>query len=266
MNILYLGDIMGRPGREIVGKFLPGLRRKYEADVVIAQAENVSHGKAMTPQHMHELMHIGVDAFSGGNHSIERPSTIALLENPNTPVTAPINQPGVKPEWGVKVLSTPKGDVQIISLLGTVFPNLQEPIGNPLRKIDEVLEQTKKQKFAARILNFHGDFSSEKRVIGYYLDGRVSAVIGDHWHIPTADAMVLPGGTAHITDVGMCGTLLTSLGVSKELIIERWRDGVKNKNDIAHGGPYQLNAVLVQVKKDGLAKKIEQINLIVDEL
>lgn len=266
MNILYIGDIMGRPGRDLVKKLLAELRKKHEVDLVIAQAENVSHGKGMTPGHMLELKEAGIDVFTGGNHTIERRAILDLLEDPDMPVLAPINQPSVKPEWGVKTVQTTKGDVQVISLLGTTFPNLQEPIGNPLKTVDEILKQTSNQKFAARILNFHGDYSSEKRVAGFYLDGRVSAVIGDHWHVPTADAMVLPGGTAHITDVGMCGTLLTSLGVSADLIIKRWRDGVKNKNDIAEGGPYQFNAVLITVKKDGLAKSIKPINLIKNEL
>lgn len=260
MRILYIGDIMARPGREVVQKVLPGLRRKHGLDLVIAQSENVSHGRGMTPGHMHQLIASGVDCFTGGNHSAERPTTLPLLENPNVPVLAPINQPGVQPDWGAKIVQTTQGSVLVVSLLGTIFPDLHQPIGNPLKAIDEVLKNTSDQKFVARIVNFHGDFSSEKRVIGYYLDGRVTAVVGDHWHVPTADALVLPGGTAHITDVGMCGTLHSSLGVSKEVIIARWRDGVKNKNHIEEAGPFQFNAVLIETKKNGLAKKIAPIN------
>lgn len=267
MKILYLGDIMGRPGRDLVEQYVPKLRQTYKLDLVIAQAENVSHGKSMTPGHMQELQQAGIDFFTGGNHTIERPSIKPLLADPAQPVIAPINQPGVEAGWGVKVAATAKGNVQVISLLGTTFPGLDEPVGNPLQAIDAVLKSTADQIFAARIVNFHGDFSSEKRVIGYYLDGRVSAVIGDHWHVPTADAMVLPGGTAHITDVGMCGTLHSSLGVNKEIIIARWRDGAKIKNDIAEGGPYQLNAVLVTVNaRTGLATGIQPLNQIIEKL
>lgn len=267
LRILYLGDIMGSPGRAVVSHILPALRKQLKADVVVAQAENVSHGKSMTPAHMRELQAVGVDFFTGGNHTIERPSLMGLLADPFEPVLAPINQPGVEPDWGVKVLPTPKGDILLISVLGTTFPELTQPIGNPLLALDGALNAVVGQPFIAKIVNFHGDYSSEKRVAGFYLDGRVSAVIGDHWHVPTADAMVLPGGTAHITDVGMCGTLLTSLGVSKETIISRWRDGVKNKNDIALGGPYQLNGVFITVNtKTGLAQKILPINKVVEEL
>lgn len=267
LRILYLGDIMGEPGRRVVFHNLAMLKKRHKPHIVMAQAENVSHGKSLTPAHYEQLREMGIDVFTGGNHTIERPTVVALLDDPAVPVLAPMNQPGVQPAWGVKVAASSLGDVQIINVLGTTFPNLSEPIGNPLQAVDQVLEETKHDKFAARIVNFHGDFSSEKRVIGYYLDGRVSAVIGDHWHVPTADAMVLPGGTAHITDVGMCGTLLSSLGVSKEIIISRWRDGIKIKNDIATGGPYQLNAVLVSVDvTSGRATQIKPINQIIEKL
>jgi 2',3'-cyclic-nucleotide 2'-phosphodiesterase len=112
----------------------------------------------------------------------------------------------------------------------------------------------------ARIINFHGDYSSEKRVFGYYLDGRMSAVIGDHWHVPTADALVLPKGTAHITDVGMCGTLHSSLGVKVSTIVERWYSGKTSKNEMELKGPVQFNAVLIEVDTNsGLSKSIVHI-------
>src|SRR5206468_2099685 len=139
--------------------------------------------------------------------TIERPSIKPLLAQPELPVLAPMNQPGVEREWGAKVVPTSLGQVLVMSVLGAIFPSVMAPMGNPLHAIDAALQQAADLPVVARIVNFHGDFSSEKRVIGYYLDGRVSAVIGDHWHVPTADAMVLPLGTAHITDVGMCGTL-----------------------------------------------------------
>lgn len=258
---------MGAPGRDLIKAQLPALRKKYKTNIVVAQAENVSHGKSMTPTHMQELQAAGVDFFTGGNHTIERVALKPLLADPFAPVLAPMNQPGVEPDWGVKIFPTDRGNILIMSVLGTTFPELDAPLGNPLKAVDAALHAVEGQECIAKILNFHGDFSSEKRVIGYYLDGRVTAVIGDHWHVPTADAMVLPGGTAHITDVGMCGTLLTSLGVSKEIIIERWRDGAKNKNDIALGGPYQLNAVVVSVDPaTALATNITPINQVLEQL
>lgn len=266
MRILYLGDIMGRPGRKVIEVELPKLRKQFAVDLVIAQAENVSHGKGLSPAHMRELQAAGVDFFSGGNHTMERVATKQLLANPDMPVIAPLNQAGVEPGWGAKRVTTPKGDVLVASLLGDVFP-MPIATSNPLNVIDGLLESPLAKDVAAIVVNYHGEFSSEKRVIGYYLDGRVSLVVGDHWHVPTADAMVLPKGTAHMTDVGMCGTLHSSLGVSKEIIIARWRDGAKIKNDIAEGAPYQLNGVLVTVSpRTHLATKIQPIHKILEKL
>lgn len=266
LRILYVGDIMGGPGRAVVGHVLPELIQEHKVDLTIAQAENVTHGKGMSPAHMRELQGMGVQFFTGGNHTIERPAILPLLADPAEPVIAPINQPGVEQEWGVKAVSTPHGIVQVISLLGTVFPNINGHMQNPLQAMDAILARTP-GPYVARIVNFHADWSSEKRVIGYYLDGKVSAVIGDHWHVPTADAMVLPKGTAHITDVGMVGTLHSSLGVSLGTIIDRWRDGTVNRNDIAERPPYQFNAALITIDpKTGLAQSIEPVQKIVESL
>ena len=149
----------------------------------------------------------------------------------------------------------------VVSLLGHIVgKDADKPVDNPLAVIDAVLEQEKGTVRAATFVNFHGDFSSEKRIIGYYLDGRVTAVIGDHWHVPTADAGVLPKGTAHMTDVGMCGSLDSSLGVSFDSLIPRWRDGLQTRNAIETDGRMQFNALLVAVdEKTGQAQSAQQI-------
>jgi len=259
MKILYIGDIMGSLGIEVVGKVLPDLRRDKQIDLVIAQAENVSNGKSMTPTDMKSLQDIGVDFFTGGNHTPKSAALLPLLEDNSQPVIGPANLHGC-PGRGWKYISTSSGQVLVISILGETFGNNKPEIDNPLVKIDEILAENKGTNRVATIVNFHGDFSSEKRVIGYYLDGTVSAVVGDHWHVPTADAMVLPKGTAHITDVGMCGALHSSLGVKLDSIIPRWHDGVKNKNELETEGPLQFNAVLIDIDtQTGLARSIDQI-------
>lgn len=248
MNILYIGDIMGEPGRETVRLLLPDIKDEYKVDLVIAQAENVSHGVSMTPSHMQELMSYGVDAFTGGNHTYKKAAIHELLKDESAPVIGPANLP-VSPGKGYKYIDTPHGKVLIISILGTIFPLKEgEMTENPLRKIDEILEHQSGKPRVATIVNLHADWSSEKVVFGQYLDGRVSAVVGDHWHVPTADARILPKGTAHISDVGMTGALDSCLGVKSELIIPRWRDGVRNKNDLEDKKPWQLNAVLITSK------------------
>lgn len=260
MRILYIGDIMGEPGIEAVERVLPNLRAEEQIDLVVAQAENVSGGKGMLPGDMKRLQALGVDFFTGGNHTPVRPELTPFLEDNSHPVIGPANM-ALCPGRGWKYTETSRGKVLIISLLGLTVGRAVET-SNPLHSIDKILEDNKGVPRVATVVNFHGDYSSEKRVIGYYLDGRVTAVIGDHWHVPTADAMVLPKGTAHITDVGMCGTLHSSLGVKTEIIAKRWHDGIISKNELEADGPLQFNAVLVETDETGLAKSINPIQKI----
>jgi 2',3'-cyclic-nucleotide 2'-phosphodiesterase len=257
---------MGSAGIETVRLVLPDLRREKQADLVIAQAENVTEGKGLSVADYDELRSIGVDFFTGGNWSLFRPEIIPYLEDSNQPVTRPANYPAGTPGRGWKYIKTAHGDVLVISLLGQIIgKDSGKPCDNPLKVIDQILAENSGRQRAATVVNFHGDYSSEKKVIGYYLDGRVSAVIGDHWHIPTADAMVLPKGTAHQTDVGMCGALHSSLGVKLDAIIPRWRDNIKNKNTLESEGSLQFNAALIEVTPQiGLAKAIDQIQRIIN--
>ncbi len=266
MNMLYIGDIMGRPGIQTVEKVLPQLQKDHDIDVVIAQAENVTAGKGLSLVDYKKLQTLGVDFFTGGNWSMHLPELHGKLNDPNEPVIRPANYPNNVPGKGYKYLQTPKGAVLVISLLGQIVgKDADRPVDNPLLAIDRILEDTKHVKRLATVVNFHGDYSSEKRVIGYYLDGRVTAVVGDHWHVPTADAFVLPKGTAHITDVGMCGSLHSSLGVKLDSIIARWKDGKTNRNELETKGKLQFNAVLIKSDdKTGLARSIDHIQHIID--
>lgn len=257
---------MGSPGRRVVSHALPKLREELQPDLVIAQAENVSHGKSMSQAHLHELQKCGIDVFTGGNHTIKRSDLHDTLANPRVPVLAPANLRNHPKEWGIKEIATPKGKVLVFSLLGQTFPTSMD-IENPLVALDAILADHNLGGYAAIIGNFHADYSSEKRVVGYYADGRLTAMIGDHWHVPTADAMVLPKGTAHITDVGMCGTLHSSLGVELEMIVTRWRDETPTVNRIAENAPFQLNAVLIETNETThLAKSIVSINKVIEKI
>jgi len=263
MKVLYVGDIMGQSGIEVVKFVLPDMIAKYKTDVVIAQAENLSDGKGITVADFKELQSIGVDFCTGGNWSLFRNEIVPYMDNPTEPVIRPANYPNPTPGKGYKYLQTKFGPMLIVSLLGQIIGrDADKPTDNPLRTIDKILTSEKKT-VCATIVNFHGDYSSEKRVIGYYLDGRVSAVIGDHWHIPTADAMLLPDHTAHITDVGMCGSLDSSLGVSLKSILPRWYGGTVTKNELETEGRMQFNAVLIDIDpKTRLAKSIKQIQTV----
>lgn len=256
MNILYVGDVMGEMGIGVVEKVLPGLRKEKKIDLVIAQAENVSEGKGITLADFRRLRKAGVDFCTGGNWSLFREDIIPAMSDPEQPIIRPANYPEGTPGLGWKYID----GMLVVSLLGQIVgKDADKPTDNPLRVIDKLLDEQKSVKKKAVVVNLHGDFSSEKVVIGHYLDGRATLVAGDHWHVPTADARVLPGGTAHITDVGMCGALDASLGIVFDSVIPRWRDGQQTRNVLETEGRRQFNAVLVKFNKNGLADSIEQI-------
>ena len=244
MNILYIGDIMGKPGRHVVSKLLPGIRIKYDVDFVIAQAENVTHGKAMSKKHFAELQESGVDAFSGGNHTFERKDTLQMVNNHKYPVIAPANvQRGNSTSY--KIIKHGNETVAMVSLLGYTIPSgYDQYTTSPLDCMDSLLPEILANNPTAIIVNIHGDVSSEKVMTGHYLDGKVTAVVGDHWHVPTADQRVLANGTAHVSDVGMCGVLNSSLGVDINVAIARWKGSVA-RNAMADLKEQQFNAVLI---------------------
>ncbi|HSX04955.1 MAG TPA: TIGR00282 family metallophosphoesterase [Candidatus Saccharimonadales bacterium] len=247
MKILYIGDVMGDMGVAAVEKILPGLRTERGVDVVIAQGENVSDGKGLSVADYHRLRSLGVDVLSGGDHTIDKPEIFPLLEDANEPVIGPANMPDC-PGPGYKYAAINGKRILVVSVLGNVVGrHADREIENPLQKIDQILARESPDNRDAVVVNFHGDYSSEKVIVGYYLDGRVSAVIGDHWHVPTADAEVLPKGTAHLTDVGMCGSLDSSLGVTFESVLPRWRDGLQTRNQLEIAGRSQFNALLVTI-------------------
>lgn len=263
MKILYLGDIMGEPGIKMVEKHLYNLKKQHSVDVVIAQAENVTNGKGFGVADYSRLKALGVDGFTGGNWTMLLPETKELLNNPDVPVTRPANYPEGTDGLEHKILKVGSKDILLVSLLGAIVgKDSTKEVDNPLLKIDEILNMLSDIKTDAIIVNFHGDYSSEKVIIGHYLDGRVSLVVGDHWHIPTADARVLPKGTAHITDVGMVGSLDSSLGVKFSSVIDRWREGKITSNELEENGAMQLCGVVVDVDEDGLAKSIEQVRIV----
>jgi metallophosphoesterase (TIGR00282 family) len=264
MKILYIGDIMGEMGIKSIEKFLPEIVKTNKVDFVVAQAENVTDGKGISLLDYLKLKKIGIDAFTGGNWSLSKETIIPSLNNPEEPIVRPANYPSGTEGLGYKLITKNNKKILIISLLGQIVGrDSKRPMDNPLITADNIIEKYEAEN-PIIVVNFHGDFSSEKKVIGYYLDGRASLVVGDHWHIPTADAMVLPKGTAHITDVGMCGSLDSSLGVKLESIINRWKENTQTMNILEDSGRIQFNAVLADIdEKTHKATNIEQIQKIV---
>ncbi len=259
MRILYIGDVMAEPGMKVIENNLPKIIKEKQIDFVIAQAENVSEGKGMTILDMKRLQKTGIDFFTGGNHTPAKTELNSLLMNEESPVIGPANMP-VCPGLGYKYIKIKGRKIMVISLMGSKVGKEIE-ISNPLLKIDEILS-IRDEDTQFTFVNFHGDFSSEKRIIGHYLDGKVTAVVGDHWHVPTADEMILPKGTAHITDVGMCGSLDSSLGVTFDSVVPRWKEGIITKNEIETNGKMQFNSVLINTNGHGLSDSIDRIQKI----
>ncbi|HUA13160.1 MAG TPA: TIGR00282 family metallophosphoesterase [Candidatus Sulfotelmatobacter sp.] len=260
MNILYIGDVMGEVGLEVVEEVLPTLINEEKIDLVIAQAENVTGGKGTSIADFKRLLKAGVDFCSGGNWSLTNREIYPALQDPKQPIIRPANYPEGTPGLGQKLIAKNGKTTLVASLQGKIVgkdAGLQ--LDNPLKVIDKILSEYQDQELDAIVVNFHGDYSSEKVIIGHYLDGRVNLVVGDHWHVPTADARILPRGTAHITDIGMCGALNASLGISLESVLPRWRDNIKTKNLLETNGPRQFNAVLINCDKPNRTNSIKQI-------
>lgn len=260
MKLLYIGDIMGEMGMRAVERLLPQIIQTERVDFIVAQAENVTEGKGMSVADYNRLQSAGVHAFTGGNHTPTRVELYPLLEDVSTPVIGPMNMQEC-PGPGYKIVVYGQVRVLVASLLGSIVGKQSEAaVENPLQAIDTMLTLIPRGSYDVSVINIHGDFSSEKVVLPYYLDGRISLVVGDHWHVPTADAEVLLHGTAHITDVGMCGSLDSSLGVKISSIIPRWRDGKQTRNELETIGRTQFCAVLVDVDElTGESRSIRQI-------
>ncbi len=255
MRILYIGDIMAEMGMKAVETVLPSLVQDEHIDFVVAQAENVTDGKGLCFADYERLKKAGVQAFTGGNHTMSREETVVMLGKPDMPVVAPANMPEC-PKPGYKIIDR----VLVVSMLGSIVGKQSEiPTENPLKTIDRILAEAPRDEYDYSVVNLHGDFSSEKIVFAQYLDGRVNLVVGDHWHVQTNDADILPKGTARTTDVGMCGSLDSSLGVTFDSIVPRWRDGYQTRNILETTGRSQFCAVLVDIDDAGKASHVETI-------
>ena len=237
MNILFIGDIVGQPGRRAVKHFLPRLRREYEVDLVVANAENAAHGRGLTPKLVDELLNLGIDVLTSGNHIWDQKEIIPIMDS-DLPLLRPINYPEGVPGRGYLVHE----GVLVVNLMGRTF---MYNIDCPFRAMDRLLA-TMPDVPPVVLVDFHADATSEKVAMGWYLDGRVSAVVGTHSHVPTADPWVLPGGTAYVSDLGMTGPKHSVIGVKTEAVIERFLTQMPNKFEVAEG-PAVMGCVVVEV-------------------
>lgn len=250
MNILFIGDIFSSVGRRIVADHLADIKATQRIDVAIANAENAAGGFGVTPSIAEELFGLGLDVLTTGNHIWDKREIYDYFAR-RPALLRPANYPDPAPGSGVFVIKAPNGVAcAVINLQGRTYMPATEC---PFRKADQILASLDNTK--VRFVDFHAEVTSEKMAMGWYLDGRVSAVIGTHTHIPTADTRILPGGTAYQTDVGMTGSYDSVIGVRKDLILERFLSALPIRMEPAKG-PAELHSVILEVD-DATGKAIQ---------
>jgi 2',3'-cyclic-nucleotide 2'-phosphodiesterase len=257
IRVLYIGDIFGRPGRRIVKERLPGLVSEYAPDLVLANGENAAAGFGITPGLVDELLGLGIAALTTGNHIWDKKEIYPFLaEHADGPLLRPANYPPQVPGRGLYMGKTQAGlEYAVINLQGRVF---MPPIDCPFRTADALLESIP-ESVRLRFVDMHAEATSEKLAMGWYLDGRVTAMVGTHTHVPTADEMVLPGGTAYITDLGMSGPFESVIGIDKEIAIRKFISQLPERFEVA-GGDVRLCGVLVEAEtRTGRAVSIERV-------
>lgn len=256
MRILFIGDIVGKPGREAALTLVPILRSEFAPDLVVVNAENAAGGLGITPEIARTLLGNGMDVLTLGNHTWSKHEVEDFLSS-ETRVLRPANYPPGSPGRGYGLYKTSGGTlVGVANLNGRTF---MEPLDDPFRAADEIIASLRPVT-PVLFFDFHAETTSEKAAFGWHCDGRVSAVVGTHTHVQTADERVLPGGTAYITDAGMCGPEDSVIGMDVDAVLQRFRTQMPHRFKVA-AGPARLCGVLVDVDEHtGRARKIERIS------
>lgn len=258
LKILFLGDIFAKIGRQTVIKLIPKLKKEYEPDLIIANVENLSHGKGVTEVTIKEMQDAGIDYFTSGNHVWDKKDAFIILNKKDSPVLRPANYPAGTLGSGDKIVQVGAKSILLINLVGRVF--FREDFDDPFATVDKILDKYKSQDIAAIIVDFHAEATSEKRAMGFYLDGRVSAMLGSHTHVQTADEQILAKGTAYISDIGMIGAKDSVIGLDKKIIIKNFLTQINEPGEIPESGLCQLNGVFLEINpKTHLAVKIERV-------
>ena len=257
MKILFIGDVFGQPGRRIVKELLPALVGEYDPDLVLANGENAAAGFGITPPLVEELLDMGIAVLTSGNHIWDKKEICAYLnEHSDGRLLRPANYPHGAPGHGLYLGKTRSGfGYAVLNLQGRVF---MSPIDCPFRTADDQLAKIPAE-VKIRIVDMHAEATSEKVSMGWYLDGRVTAVVGTHTHIPTADETILPRGAAYITDLGMTGPYDSVIGIDKQSVIQKFLTQLPARFEVAKGD-VRLNGVLIEADPlTGRAASIERI-------
>ena len=255
MRLLFIGDVVGKPGREALATGMPGLRAERMPDLIVANGENAAGGVGITKETADQIFASGVDVITLGNHTYRHRDVYPYLDSEQR-IIRPANFPARNPGRGQTIVEAAGMRVCVINLSGQMHLQVER---NPFTAIDELLESIAGGADAI-VVDFHAELTSEKVAMGWHLDGRVAAVLGTHTHVPTADFRVLPGGTAHITDVGMTGSRAGVIGVRREQALEAFRTQMPVRFDTADEDVW-LMGVAVEIGDDGLARGIDQVLL-----
>lgn len=256
MRILFLGDVVGRSGREAIAAELPRLRDTLKPDAVIVNCENAAGGFGITEAVAGELFAAGADVLTGGNHSFDQKDGFAFIAREER-VLRPINYPAGTPGRGRALLETPAGRLLVLNAMGRLF---MDPLDDPFASIERELEAVKLGRDADAIfIDFHAEATSEKMSMAHFVDGRASAVIGTHTHVPTADHQILPRGTAFMSDAGMCGDYNSVIGMRIEEPLQRFSRKIALGRMAPAEGPGTLCGAAIETHAGGLAKRIAPV-------
>ena len=262
IRILFIGDIVGRPGRELVRRGIPAIAARHDIDLVVANVENAAAGFGITPDLAGDLLELGIDVMTGGNHTYDKKEIMPYFAY-EPRLLRPANYPDGAPGRGRYVARTARGvSVAVINVMGRVF---MTALDDPFKVVLEEIEAARPD---ARVIvvDFHAEATSEKVAMGWHLDGKVTAVLGTHTHVQTADNRVLPGGTAYLTDTGMTGGHDGVIGVDREAILNRFMTGLPQRFEVATGDP-RLHAVVITADETtGRAQAIERLSLTAAEV
>ena len=250
MKILYLGDVVGKPGLLAIKNNIKFLREKYSPNLIIINGENITNGKGLSFSDYKEVMKLNIPIITMGNHTFGHKELETYIDHSN--VIRPLNMV-TNVGTGYKSIAFNNKKITIISLIGQIDMKTKEKLENPFKMVDELLKDINSDYI---IVDMHAEATSEKEAMGFFLDGRVNAVLGTHTHVQTADERVLPKGTLYISDLGMCGSFNSILGVKNEIIINRFLEIDKQKKfEVEENGPLQINGALLDLDK----KKIERV-------
>lgn len=256
MKILFLGDVVGRIAREALAKALPEMKAELEPDLVIANIENAAHGVGITQRTLQELFDAGIDYATSGDHIFDKPDADALVSAEGAKVIRPYNFVGQHPGVGFIIIEIKGEKILLANIIGQVF--IKAEASSPFAAIDQIL---KENPINISIVDFHAEATSEKVAFGNHVDGRVTAVIGTHTHVPTADQRILPGGTAYVSDAGMVGALDSVLGMSKEMSLARFLDHETAVERIPEAGIVTIGSILLDIDEStGKARTIQRVD------